>query len=52
VENGYYLGWRGMEFLIPACTRVHPKTPGIVKKICLKYPYKFKTFVPFKVVPL
>jgi hypothetical protein len=52
VENGYYLGWRGMEFLIPACTVGHPKIRGIVKKNYLKYSYKFETFVPFKVLPL
>ena len=35
-----------MEFLIPACAVGHPKIPGIVKKMCLKYLYKFETFVP------
>ena len=29
-----------------------PKIPGIVKKIDLKYFYKFETLVPFEVLPL
>ena len=29
-----------------------PKIPGIVKKIYLKYLYKFETLVPFEVLPL
>ena len=28
------------------------KIPGIVKKIYLKYLYKFETLVPFEVLPL
>jgi hypothetical protein len=28
-----------------------PKIPGIVKKIYLKYLYKFETLVPFEVPP-
>jgi hypothetical protein len=52
MENGYYLGWRGMEFLIPACMMGHPKIPGIVKKNYLKYSYNLETFVPFKVLRL
>jgi len=28
-----------------------PKIPGIVKKIYLKYLYKFETLVPFEVLP-
>ena len=28
------------------------KIAGIVKKICLKYLYKFETLVPFEVLPL
>ena len=29
-----------------------PKIPGIVKKIYLKYLYKFETLVPFEVLPM
>jgi len=29
-----------------------PKIPGIVKKIYLKYLYKFETSVPFEMLPL
>ena len=29
-----------------------PKIPGIVKRIYLKYLYKFETSVPFEVLPL
>lgn len=32
--------------------REEPKIPRIVKKIYLKYSYKFKTLVRFKVLPL
>jgi hypothetical protein len=33
-------------------TRGDPKISGIVKKIYLKYSYKFETLIPFKVLPL
>jgi hypothetical protein len=29
-----------------------PKIPGIVKKLHLKYLYKYETLVPFEVLPL
>jgi hypothetical protein len=34
------------------CLRGDPKIPGIVKKIYLKYLYKFETSVPFEALPL
>ena len=34
------------------CMWGDPKIPGIVKKIYLKYLYKFETLVPFEVHPL
>jgi len=33
------------------CMWGDPKIPGIVKKIYLKYLYKFETLVPFEVLP-
>jgi len=32
--------------------RGDPKIPRTVKKVCIKYSYKFQTLVPFKILPL
>ena len=34
------------------CMTADPKIPWIVKKVYLKYSYKFETLVPFKILPL